>query len=41
MGISFHRGTVGQPGVGLFARDFEKQMKECSRNGASLSMGAC
>jgi len=40
MGISLHRGPVGQAGVGLFTRDFERQMKEGSRNGASLSVGA-
>jgi len=36
MGISFHRGPSGTPGGGSFTRDFERQMKEVSGNGASL-----
>jgi hypothetical protein len=27
MGISLHGGSVGQPGVGLSTRDFEKWLK--------------
>ena len=38
MGISLHGGSVGQPGMGSYTRDFEKWMKEGSRNGVSLSM---
>jgi len=38
--ISFCRGPVGQPGVGSFTRDFERQRTEASGNGAFLSVGA-
>ena len=40
MDISFYRDPVGQPGVGSFTRDFERQMKEGCGNEASVSMGA-
>jgi len=39
--VSLHRGTVGgNMEGGCFAGDFERQVKEGSGNGASLSMGA-
>jgi len=40
MGISLHRATIGQPGVGSFTRDFKRWIKDGSRNEASLSVGA-
>jgi len=39
-GISLHMGPSGEPGVGSFTMDFERQMKEGSGNGAFLSVGA-
>jgi hypothetical protein len=39
-GISLHGGPVGGPWRGdFFTRDFERQLKEGSGNGASLCMG--
>ena len=35
--MSFHRGPAGELAGGSFTRDIERWMKECSRNGASLS----
>jgi hypothetical protein len=37
MGISLHRDPAGEPGRGLIYQGFERQMKEGSRSGASLS----
>jgi len=36
MGIALHRGSNGKPGGESMTRDFERQMKEVSGNGASL-----
>jgi len=38
MGITLHRGPTGKPGGGSLTRDLERQMKEVSGNGASLSV---
>jgi len=40
MAFCLHKGPVGEPGGGSFTGDFERQTKESSGNGASLSMGA-
>jgi hypothetical protein len=40
MGISFHGGPVGEPGRGLLSWAFERRVKACFGDGASLSMGA-
>jgi hypothetical protein len=40
MGISFCWGPSGEPGRGLLSRAFERQVKECSGYGVSLSMWA-
>jgi len=41
IGISLHRGPIGEPGVGgPFTRNFERYLKEGSGNGASLSVEA-
>jgi hypothetical protein len=40
-GISLHRGPVGGTWRGdFFTKDFERQVKEGSRDRASLSVGA-
>jgi hypothetical protein len=39
-GISFHGGPIGEIGRGLLSRAFERQVKACFGDGASVSMGA-
>jgi len=38
MGLSLHRGSIGEPGGGLVTRDFEIWTKEGSGHTASLSL---
>jgi hypothetical protein len=40
MGVSLHRDPAGEFGGGSFTGVSERQMKEGSRNGVSLSVGA-
>ena len=40
MGISLHKDPVGETSGGLFYREIWETVKECSINGASVSMGA-
>jgi hypothetical protein len=40
MGMSFHAGPTGEPGKGPHSQAFERRVKVCFGDGASLSMGA-
>jgi hypothetical protein len=40
MGVSLHRDHVGKPRGGPFIGNFERELKEGSGNGSSLSAGA-